>query len=138
MEQIGEVVELRGKKALVRIHRVSACGENCASCEGGCKPTSALTEAVNGISAKVGDTVKIQMNSLSYMLLAFIGYILPLLVCIATYFIVKNFTDNTVIADASAVGSLIGVLVLFYIIDKLPFFKKPTIFSTRIIKIIRR
>ena len=138
MEQIGEVVELRGKKALVRIHRVSACGENCASCEGGCKPTAAVTEAVNGISAKVGDTVKIQMNSLSYMLLAFIGYILPIIVCIATYFIVKRFTDSTVIADTAAIGSLIGVLVLFFIIDKLPFFKKSTVFSTRIIKIIRR
>ncbi len=138
MEQIGEVVELRGKKALVRIHRVSACGENCASCEGGCKPTSSLTEAVNDISAKVGDTVKIQMNSLSYMALAFIGYILPLIICIATYFITKKFTDSTVIADASAIGSLIGMLLLFYVIDKLPFFKKSTKFSTRIVKVIRR
>ena len=138
MEQIGEVVELRGKKALVRIHRVSACGENCESCQGGCKPTSSLTEAVNDISAKVGDTVKIQMNSLSYMLLAFIGYILPLIICIATYFIAKKFTDNTVIADASAIGSLIGILLLFFVIDKLPFFKKSTKFSTRIVKIIRR
>ncbi len=138
MEQIGEVVELRGEKALVRIHRVSACGENCASCEGGCKPTASVTEAVNSISAEVGDTVKIQMNSLAYMSLAFIGYILPLIVCIATYFIVQKFTDNTVIADASAIGSLIGTLVLFYIIDKLPFFRKSTKFSTRITKIIRR
>lgn len=138
MEQIGEVVELRGNKALVRIHRVSACGENCANCEGGCKPTSSLTEAVNDISAKVGDTVKIQMNSLSYMALAFIGYILPLIVCIGTYFTVQKFTVNTVIADASAIGSLIGVLVLFYIIDKFPFFKKSTKFSTKIVKVIRR
>lgn len=138
MEQIGEVIELRGKKALVRIHRASACGENCASCEGGCKPTSSITEAVNDISAKVGDTVKIEMNSLSYMALAFIGYILPLIICIATYFIVQKFTDNVVIADVSAIGSLIGVLVLFYIIDKLPLLKKSTKFSTKIVKVIRR
>lgn len=138
MEQIGEVVELREKKALVRIYRVSACGENCASCGGGCKPTSTVTEAINGIHAKVGDTVKIQMNSLTYMLLAFIGYILPIIVCIAAYFLVKQFTDSTIIADTAAVGSLIGVLVLFFIIDKFPSFKKSTIFSTRIIKIIRR
>ena len=137
MEQIGEVVELRGKKALVRIRRVSACGENCASCEGGCKPTASVTEAVNGIHAKVGDTVKIEMNSLAYMTLAFIGYILPIIICIATYFIVSRFTDNTVIADASAIAALIGTLVLFYIIDKLPVAKKSTVFSTRIIKILR-
>lgn len=135
MEQIGEVVELRGKKALVRIQRTSACGENCSQCEGGCKPTSAVTEATNGISAKVGDTVKIQMNSLAYMTLAFIGYILPIIVCIATYFAVKFFTDNTVIADSAAIGSLIAVLVIFYIVDKLP--RKSTVFTTRIIKILR-
>lgn len=135
MEQIGEVVELRGKKALVRIQRTSACGENCTECQGGCKPTSAVTEATNGISAKVGDTVKIQMNSLAYISLAFIGYIFPILVCIATYFVVKLFTDNTVIADTAAIGSLIAVLIIFYIVDKLP--KKSTVFSTRIIKILR-
>lgn len=135
MEQIGEVVELQGKKALVRIQRTSACGENCAQCEGGCKPTSSIVEAVNGISAKVGDTVKIQMNSFAFMSLAFIGYILPIIVCIATYFTVNAFTDNIVIADVSAIGSLIFVLVLFYIFDKIP--KKSTAFSTRIIKILR-
>lgn len=135
MEQIGEVVELQGKKALVRIQRTSACGENCAQCEGGCKPTSSIVEATNGIYAKVGDTVKIQMNSLAFMALAFIGYILPIIICIATYFTVNSFTDNIVIADISAIGALIFVLVLFYIIDKIP--KKSTIFSTRIIKILR-
>ena len=86
MEQIGEVVELRGKKALVRIQRTSSCGENCSQCEGGCKPTSSVIEATNGIAAKVGDTVKIQMNSLAFMTLAFIGYILPIIVCLITYF----------------------------------------------------
>lgn len=135
MEQIGEVVELRGKKALVRIQRTSSCGENCSQCEGGCKPTSSVIEATNGIYAKVGDTVKIQMNSLAFMSLAFIGYIMPILICILTYFAAMAFTDNTVIADTSAIISLIAVLIIFYIIDKIP--KKSTVFSTRIIKILR-
>ena len=135
MEQIGEVVELRGKKALVRIQRTSSCGENCSHCEGGCKPTSSVIEATNGIAAKVGDTVKIQMNSLAFMTLAFIGYILPIIICLITYFAVKAFTDNTVIADTSAIVSLIAVLIIFYVVDKLP--KKSNIFSPRIIKILR-
>ena len=134
MEQIGEIVELHGKKALVRIQRTSSCGENCAECEGGCKPTSSVVQTNNNISAKVGDTVKIQMNSLAFMSLAFIGYILPVIVCIATYFIVSSFTDNVVIADASAIGSLIAVLVIFFIIDKIP--KKSNLFTSTIIKII--
>jgi len=134
MEQIGEIVELHGKKALVRIQRTSSCGENCAECEGGCKPTSSVVQANNNISAKVGDTVKIQMNSLAFMSLAFIGYILPIIVCIATYFIVSSFTDNVVIADASAIVSLIAVLLIFFIIDKIP--KKSNLFTSTIVKII--
>ena len=135
MEQIGEVVDLHGKNARVRIQRTSSCGENCSQCEGGCKPTASIVEATNGISAKVGDTVKIQMNSAAFMILAFIGYILPILVCIGTYFLVNKLTYNTVIADSAAIASLVAVLVLFYIIDKIP--KKSTVFSTRIIKILR-
>ena len=135
MEQIGEVMELRGRQALVRIQRTSACGENCAQCEGGCKPTSSVISATNGINAKVGDTVKIQMNSLAFMTLAFIGYILPILICIITYFVVMAFTDNVIIADASAIVSLVIVLLAFFIIDKFP--KKSNIFTTKIIKILR-
>ena len=135
MEQIGEVMELRGRQALVRIQRTSACGENCAQCEGGCKPTSSVVSATNGINAKVGDTVKIQLNSLAFMTLAFIGYILPILICIITYFVVVAFTDNVIIADASAIVSLVIVLLAFFIIDKFP--KKSNIFTTKIIKILR-
>ncbi len=135
MEQIGEVVELKGKKALVRIQRTSSCGENCAECEGGCKPTSSVVEAINGLSAKVGDTVKIQMNSVAFMSLAFIGYILPILICIITYFTVNSITDNMIIADISAIVSLVITLVIFYIIDKVP--RKSSVFSSRIIKILR-
>jgi len=135
MEQIGEVVELQGKKALVRIQRTSACGENCAQCEGGCKPTSSVVMAINEVSANVGDTVKIEMKSVIFMTMAFIGYILPIIVCIATYFIVSSLTDNTVIADASAIGSLIAVLVIFFIIDKVQ--KKSSLFSSKIIKILK-
>jgi sigma-E factor negative regulatory protein RseC len=135
MEQIGEVVELSGRRALVRIHRTSSCGENCASCSGECTPTSTIVEAINGISAKVGDTVKMEMNSGSFLFLAFIGYILPILVCIGAYFLAKKFTDNIMIADAVALLSLLAVLVIFFFVDKLP--KRSTRFSSRIIKILR-
>lgn len=134
MEQIGEVVELRNQKALIRIQRVSACGENCAQCEGGCKPTARTVEAFNAIGAQVGDTVKIEMNSGLFLLMAFIGYILPIIICIATYFIVDRFTDNTVVADGCAIGSLVLVLILFYLIDKLP--KKSTVLSTKIVRVL--
>ncbi len=135
MEQIGEVVEIKGKFAHVRIKRTSSCGENCSSCSGECKPTASIVMAVNGLSAKPGDTVKLQMNSASFLLLAFIGYILPLLVCIAVYFVSKELTDNIIVADICAIASIIITLLIFFIIDKLP--RKSTRFSSRIIKILR-
>lgn len=137
MEQIGEVVELRGRRALVRIRRTSSCGENCSQCSGECKPTATLVEATNGIFAKVGDTVKLQMNSLSFLLLAFIGYILPIIVCIAAYFIAEKLTDNILISDIAAISSLVLTLVIFYIVDKIKPARKSTRFSSRIIKILR-
>ena len=135
MEQIGEVVELREKRALVRIHRASSCGENCAQCSGGCKPTSSVVEAENSAGASVGDTVKIEMKSLSFLLLSFIGYILPIIICICTYFVVKSVTDNVVVADAAAVISIIFVLALFFLVDKLP--RKRSLFTSKIVKIIK-
>ncbi len=135
MEQIGEIVELHGRSAVVRIKRASACGENCAQCEGGCKPTSRTIKAVNKANAQVGDMVKLEMSSSMFMLLAFIGYILPIILAIGAYFIADSLTENTVIADAALIFTLIGVLVLFYIIDKLP--HKTSRFSTRIVKVIK-
>lgn len=135
MEQIGEIVELKGKRAVVRIYRASACGENCASCSGECKPTTTMIEAYNTASANVGDTVKLEMNSASFLLLAFIGYILPIIICIATYFMVDKLTGNTLIADLCAIFSLVAVLVIFFLLDKLP--RKSTKFSSHIIKILK-
>lgn len=135
MEQIGEIVEIRNKRVVVRIQKASACGENCAQCEGGCKPTSRMIDAVNTAGAQVGDIVKLEMKSGLFMLLAFIGYILPILLAVAAYFIADRLTDNTVIADAALIITLIMTLVLFYVIDKLP--RKSTRFSTKVVKIIK-
>lgn len=135
MEQIGEVVEQRGNRALVRIHRASSCGENCKDCTGGCKPTSSVIETENSAGAMVGDTVKLEMKTGWFLLLSFIGYILPIIVCIITYFIVESITDNTVFADAAAIISIIAVLLIFFFIDKLP--RKTSFFTSKIIKIIK-
>ncbi len=135
MEQIGEIVELHGRSAVVRLKRASACGENCVQCEGGCKPTSRTIKAVNKANAQVGDVVKLEMNSAMFMLLAFVGYILPIIAAIGAYLIADSLTGNTVIADAALIFTLIGMLVLFFIIDKLP--RKASRFSTQIVKIMK-
>ena len=135
MDQIGQVVELQGKSAVVRVRRTSACGENCASCGGECFPTSTTLKAVNGLNAKVGDMVKVEMSSGAFVLLAFIGYILPILIAIGAYIVARQLSSDTLMADISAVVALVLTLVAFFVLDKLP--KKSTRFSSRIIRILR-
>ena len=135
MDQIGQVVDLQGKNAIVRVRRTSACGENCASCSGECAPTSTTLKAVNGLNAKVGDMVKVEMSSGAFVLLAFIGYILPIIIAIAAYMTALRIFDDTLIADISAVVALVLTLVVFFVLDKLP--RKSTRFSSRIIRILR-
>ena len=135
MDQIGQVVELQGKSAVVRVRRTSACGENCASCGGGCTPTSTTLKAVNGLNAKVGDMVKVEMSSGAFVLLAFIGYILPIIIAIVAYMVARQLSSDTIVADISAVVALVLTLVVFFVMDKLP--KKSTRFSSRIIRILR-
>ena len=135
MDQIGQVVEVQGKSALVRVRRTSACGENCSGCSGECKPTSTTMKAVNGLNAKVGDMVKVEMNPGAYILLAFIGYILPIILTVAAYLLVNYLTSDSLAADIAAIVTLIATLVIFYFVDKIP--KKSTRFSNRIIRILR-
>lgn len=135
MDQIGQVVEIQGKTAIVRVRRTSACGENCSGCSGECKPTASTMKAVNGLDAKVGDMVKVEMNPGAYVLLAFIGYILPLILTVAAYLLANRITSDSLVADITAVVTLIVTLVVFYFVDKIP--KKSTRFSSRIIRILR-
>ncbi len=135
MDQIGQVVEIQGKTAIVRVRRSSGCGENCSSCSSECKPTSSTLKAVNGLNAKVGDMVKVEMSSGAFIFLAFIGYILPIIITLAVYLIVNHFTSDSTIADISALAALILTLAVFFAVDKIP--KKSTRFSSRIIRILR-
>ncbi len=135
MDQIGQVVEIQGKNAIVRVRRVSACGENCSSCSGGCKPTSTTMKAVNGLNAKVGDMVKVEMNPGAFVTLAFVGYILPIIISVAAYMAAMRLSSDSLVADISALAALIVTLVFFFFMDKVP--KKSTRFTSRIIRILR-
>ncbi len=135
MDQIGQVVEIQGKSAVVRVRRASSCGENCSSCSADCVPTTTTVKAVNGLNAKVGDMVKVEMSSGAFVLLAFIGYILPVIITAAAYFVADYLTNSSLAADISAVAALLLTLVVFFVADKRP--KKSTRFSSRIIRILR-
>ena len=78
MEKIGLVKSLEGDEAIVEIRRVSACGENCASCKGGCAPTTVYARAKNKVNASVGQFVKLHSENKQVMRAAFLAYMIPL------------------------------------------------------------
>ena len=118
MEQIGIVKELRGNTALVSVNRVSACGENCAQCKGGCTPSSAVTKAENAAGASVGDTVKVEADTKKVILAAFVLYIVPLLCAMIVAVIVSCFTTKLGPLLIVAVNAFLGAILLVKSMDK--------------------
>ena len=78
MREIGIVTECKGERAKVAVLRRSVCGENCASCRGGCTPTKSIINAQNEIGAKRGDRVLIELADNRAFSAAALVYILPL------------------------------------------------------------
>lgn len=79
MEKIGLVKSIEGSEAIVEIRRASACGENCASCKGGCTPTAIYVRVNNHLNASIGQYVKLHSENKRVMKVAFLVYIIPLL-----------------------------------------------------------
>lgn len=77
MEKVGFVKSLEGDEAIVEIRRASACGENCASCKGGCAPTAAYVRVKNHVNASVGQYVKLHSENKKVIKVAFLAYMIP-------------------------------------------------------------
>lgn len=87
MTQNARVIKIIDQsRAEVVVKRISACGENCASCGGGCGDNkTARVIASNRISAGVGDEVVIKTKTSSILKAAFVVYILPIILFLAAY-----------------------------------------------------
>lgn len=81
MEEIGTVVELKGKHLAVVLCEKSSTCEHCVSMES-CKISddnrSMLVEAHNVVGAQVGDKVRLSISSKKFLTSSFLVYIVPL------------------------------------------------------------
>jgi len=82
MIAMAKVISVNNDIAKVAIKRVSACGDSCGSCKGGCAPTQTFVEVENKIGAKIGQDVKIEMNTNSFMKTVALIYMFPLFMLI--------------------------------------------------------
>lgn len=99
MEVIGKVVSANQDKALVAVNRTSACS-SCDSCaqSGVChaqltfgNQTKVVTvQALNGLKARVGDTVQIHSSTTKTLLTMFFVFVMPVVLTVLLYFLVQN------------------------------------------------
>lgn len=113
MKETGIVQSVSGELCQVVVMRKSACGENCASCKGGCKLQNQICTAKNPLGAKSGDTVEIEIDSGKVLKSAFLVYMLPVIIFISAYFVCEKLTEPVKILVSIAV-TLIFFLVLFF------------------------
>jgi sigma-E factor negative regulatory protein RseC len=97
IEEVGTIVELRGKHmALVLCEKSSMC-EHCATsgaCHIGDDGRARTVEAVNAIGANVGDKVRVAVSTRTFLQSGFILYIVPLIALVVGAVVGKLLGEN--------------------------------------------
>lgn len=129
MQTKARVTAIDGKYATVEVQRTSAC-EGChKATDGGCSVCSMLgsdrkmaARARNTVGAAVGDIVMIESKTSRMLWYALLVFILPIVLCIAGWFIASAITESQGLRVLGAaigfVATFIGVFVYSKIIQK--------------------
>lgn len=113
MIEKARVVEVKNNLAKLEIRRVSACGESCSSCKGGCAPTNTFVDAVNTIGAKVGEYVEVEMSTKTFLNAVAITYGLPLIMLVIGIFSGNALANNLgVQVNSDLAGVILGFVLM--------------------------
>ena len=94
MIQKGEILEVNGEFAVAMVKKESSCSDSCASC--GMCDTSKIrkVKVLNEEGLKVGDEVRLLIETGKTIFLALITYILPLVI----FFFSFGFSENELLS----------------------------------------
>jgi sigma-E factor negative regulatory protein RseC len=117
IEEGGTVVEVRGRTALVRLRRSSACS-GCASaghCHAGGGESEQVLEASNEAGAAAGDAVRVAVSSRAVLGASVKIYLLPVAGLLAGAAVAQVLARSTLppaaAENAAGVGGIIGALL---------------------------
>ena len=128
MKQNATVLKVENGRALVRIWRDSACGDNCKCC--GLCDRNAERWVLNPIGACIGDRVTVFIGSKHFLTMCIAAYILPVAVMIFGFVFIDAFVKMKVVSDML---SLLLVLLTVSAFALVKFNSEK--FKSRIIKI---
>ena len=130
MRQTGKVIELKGKKAVVRFLRSDACG-HCNACFR-LGSNEADIDIDNVLGAKIGDVVGIEMHAKSVLKASLLLYGVPLVGLLVGAYLVSLQGDLY-----AALGGVLFAAGAFFILRALePKFSRMTEFKPRMVEII--
>jgi len=116
IEEVGIVVELKGKHTVVVMCQKSSLCEHCAtsgSCAIGDDSKSRLVEAQNMIGATIGDEVCISTTTRSFLQSSFLLYIVPLIALVIGAVAGKLVGENLATGlDPNLLSAIFGVFFL--------------------------
>ena len=118
MKEVGTVEKIDGEFLLVRVEKKSACGENCATCKGGCVPTDRIIRVKRTLDCQTGDKVVLDMSGKKVMGAAFLVYIIPLVVLIFGYFLGESLLGGEGTAILSGVVFMVVSIAIIAVFDK--------------------
>ena len=122
MEQQGYIIEVVDRKtAKLKMQRHSACA-SCGKCATTSEKKDIIVEVDNTLGAKVGDKVKVNMETVNVLKAAAIVYIVPLVALlvgtIGTYFILDLLKISIYVETISGAFGLVSMLISFLILKK--------------------
>ncbi|MDI9475784.1 MAG: SoxR reducing system RseC family protein [Natronincolaceae bacterium] len=111
MKQNGIIISINEDRAKVMLQRQTSCGD-CKACKLGRDNPNIEVDAINSINAKIGDHVEIDMEHQSFLVAAFIVYMIPLFALIGGILIGNMMLDKFGMIEYKEVGSgLFGLLL---------------------------
>lgn len=116
MEELAEVIETRGNKALVKVKKYSACSKCDKDCgmAGASHDTGEIdVEITNSMDAEIGNYVKLGLGEKSLVIASIIVYLFPLLSLIGGYFL-TNWLASTIWLNSGELTGIIGSVVFFF------------------------
>ncbi len=125
MEQFGEVITVENDTALIKVRKHAACHQ-CGRCSisiTGGEPLDPVVEVENIIGARVGQIVKITVESKKLLFASFVVYLVPVLFLILGIALGPWLVDITGLAPGVKSGDMVGlaaglvfmVVVFFFI-----------------------
>lgn len=117
MNQVGYVTKLEDEEAHIIFKRTSSCGDNCASCSGGCEIPPLILNIKNTLFAKPGDAVAVNMEDSTFFKFTFFAYALPLILMLSGVAIAYITTKDEVISAFTGLGFLAISYVILRIVN---------------------